>query len=69
MQTTMNDEQNTIMADAEGFHTPSWNTSNMPPRTLDAARTPESGSGGKLNSGIPVAALARMKPRADWQIS
>lgn len=69
MQTTMNDEQNTSMADVEGLRTPTWNTSSMPPRTLDAARTPESGSGGKFKTRIPLAALARMKPPADRQIS
>lgn len=56
------------MANIEGVSNPNWNDYDVPPRTLDAARTPESGSGGKLNSGIPLAAPARMKPRANRQI-
>lgn len=56
------------MANVESISNASWNSYNAPPRTLDTARTTESGSGGKLNSGRPAAAPARMKRPANGQI-
>lgn len=56
------------MANVESLTNASWNSYNAPPRTLDTARTTESGSGGKLNSGRPAAAPARMKRPANGQI-
>lgn len=55
------------MANIKGVSRPNWND-DVPPRTLDAACATESGSGGKLNGGIPLAAPVRMKPRANRQI-
>ena len=66
MQTTMNGGQS--VANVEGVPSPNWSTYDLPPRTLDETRTPESSAGGKLNSGISEAAAARMKPPADSQI-
>lgn len=45
-----------------------WNPEHVPPRILDAARTTESRSGGKLNCGRPAAAPARMKRHTNRQI-
>ena len=56
------------MINVDGVSNGNWDSCNVPPRTLDAARTTESGSGGKLDRGIHAAAPARMKPLADRQI-
>ena len=66
MQTTLTGEQN--MANVEGVPSPNWSTYDLPTRTLDEARTPESSAAGKLNSGTSEAASTRMKPPADLQI-
>ena len=55
------------MANVEGVPSPNWHTYSVPPRTLDATRTAESGSGGKLDNGTPAAARARVKPPANRQ--
>ena len=56
------------MTNVEGVPSPNWSTYDLPPRTLDNARTPESSAAGKLNIGTSEAAPTRMKPHADLQI-
>ena len=63
MQTKFNGEKS--MAHVDDIRSPNWKSYHSPPRVLDAARSTESASGGKLNCGIYAAAPARMKPLAN----
>ena len=65
MQTKSNGEKS--MAQLDDARSPNWKSYDLPPRALDAARSTESASGGKLNCGIYAAAPARMKPLANKQ--
>ena len=65
MQTKLNGEKS--MAPLDDIRSPNWRSYNLPPRALDAARSTESGSGGKLNCGIYAAAPARMETPANRQ--
>ena len=41
------------MADVQDAPSPNWSSYKITPRTLDDARTAESGAGGKLNDDAP----------------